>query len=524
MKQFQWAKMNKPKSSVFDLSHEKKMTLEMGNLTPTLMQEVIPGDKFKVDSEVLLRFQPLLAPIMHRINVYMHYFFVPYRIIWDDFEDFITGGITGEVTPNMPCFYGTNKEYHQYMKIGGLADYLGIPVQQLNDTNLNSMPSISMLPFRAYQQIYNDYYLDRNLQEEVDIYKTSTNCDLGETPAPEEVYLLDIRKRCWEKDYFTSALVGAQRGDEMVFPLVGSAPVTGRPRIKNNDTVPATWLDDEALGTGTGAYQGYLTSVADQNNVSIEDGLTADLTGSATTSIQDMRQAFAIQRWLERSNRGGSRYIEQILAFFGVKSKDSRLQRAEYLGGGKIPVMISEVLQTSETGSTAQGNLAGHGVAAGVNAGFTRYFTEHGIIMGIMSVMPRTAYCQGIPRLFLKDDKYDFFWPDLAHLGEQVINSCELWVSPTNPTLKGQYWGYQERYAEYRFAFDSVHGDLRDSLDFWHLARIFDTKPELNDVFVEANPDTRIFPVEVGQFQHLIAQVYNKVIAIRPIPKFGTPI
>jgi hypothetical protein len=248
------------------------------------------------------------------------------------------------------------------------------------------------------------------------------------------------------------------------------------------------------------------------------------------TTIIEMRRAYAVQRWLEKSARSGARYIEQILAHFGVKSSDSRLQRPEYLGGGKMPVQISEVLQTSASPKlgavdieTPQGTMAGHGITAGKMVGFKKFFEEHGMIIGIMTILPRTQYMDGVHKLWKRFDKYDYFFPEFAHIGEQEVKSYELYLD-NNSTNNDATFGYQERYAEYRTMFDTVHGDLRDTLDFWHLARKFEARPTLNNIFIKVEDITRIYPVEDPEYHKLICMTYAKVHAIRPIPKFGTPL
>lgn len=517
MKQYENVKVPLPKRSVFDLSHERKFTCQMGNLIPVLMSEVIPGDKFNVRMETLVRFHPMIAPVMHRINVFIHFFFVPYRIIWDEFEDFITGGKLGTDTTNLPMiedlmeeFYGSSK-----FQVGSLADYLGIPVQNIPNESINGV-SLSQLPFRAYQQIYNDYYRDETLNDDVEFLKDSVNKDVADSVAEG---LLNLQFRCWEKDYFTSALPFTQRGDDVTLPLGDYAYVSGIPAWnKATGGLPESGLTE---------FDGLTAFLKDSQpdplkiiKYEVEDGLKADLSTAASATINDVRRAFALQRWMEKNARAGYRYTEQILSHFGVKSKDSRLQRAEYLGGGKQPVVISEVLQTSkdEAGSPL-GDLGGHGYAAGENATFKRTFSEHGIVLGIMSIMPRTAYYQGVPRLFLKNDKYDFFWPELANIGEQEVYNCELYYGDT---ANDSTFGYQPRYEEYRHQFDSVHGDMRTNLEFWHLGRKFTSRPNLNSGFVLYAIDNRIFSELT--YDPVIVQTYCNFKAIRPIPKMGIPI
>lgn len=525
MKQFEKVRLQKPKSSVFNLSHEKKLTCNMGELVPIFCEETLPGDKFRVNTEMLLRFQPLISPIMHRVNVYTHFFFVPYRLIWNEWEKFITGGEDGKAAPVYPTFEG-NLQYGQtnidnVFASGSLMDHFGIPVNTFVGSSANQR-KLSLLPFRAYQLIWNQYYRDQNLQSPID-FSLASGALSYEDHETELTKLLTIRKRAWEKDYFTSALPWAQRGDQVLLPLQGEAPVTGVPLLREASSHSIQSSDailSHSAGTGALMYE-----TANGQTLEIFNGLEADLTSASSTTITELRRAYALQRWLEKMARGGSRYVEQMLHMFGVKSSDARLQRPEYLGGGKLPVQISEVLQTSqseETG-TPQGNMSGHGFTAGVNNGFTRYFEEHGLVIGIMSILPRTGYMQGVPKMLMKDDRFDYFFPEFAHIGEQEVKTHELYYNPeVNPTDSD--FGYQRRYAEYTVRNDMVAGDMRTTLKHWHMCRDFSNKPQLNSAFVTSDPTTRIFAVEDPQWSKLICQLYFDFKAIRPIPKFGDPI
>ena len=416
MKIFDKISINQPRKSVFDLSHERKFSINMGDLVPVLCQEVIPGDKFRINMEQLVRFMPLVAPMMHRVNVYTHFFFVPNRLVWNDWEKFITGGEKGVDNPIFPTFDNgfsvTTLKAAPEFKYGSLFDYMGFPVKQLQDSTLTTeIPKLgfSQLPFRAYQLIYNEYYRDQNLETKLDIPLTSGNLGWDSTNIRP---ILQLRKRAWEKDYLTSALPYAQKGTQMELPLTGEALVRAQSDNKSVALGNIISGQDKAVSTG------YTTSTG---------ALYVDMENVSTTTVNELRQAFQIQKWLERNARGGTRYIEQILSHFGVKSSDARLQRPEYLGGGKTPVTISEVLQMSSSDETSpQGNMAGHGVSVGNSNQFSRYFEEHGMIIGIMSVIPRTAYMQGIPRYLVKTDRYDFYWPEFAHLGEQTVQSQEV--------------------------------------------------------------------------------------------------
>lgn len=499
MKIFDNIKINRPKSNLFDLSHEKKLSLDMGNIYPMFMEEVLPGDRFKVSSEILIRMAPMLAPIMHRVNVYTHYFFVPYRLLWSEWEDFITGGPDGQLAPTFP-YIPYNDGSSPYFAKGMLSDYLGIPPVP---AGMVGTININLLPFRAYNMIWNEYYRDQNLTDKVPIRTTG-----GEVNGEEIDYIVSILKRAWEKDYFTSALPWAQRGGTVGVPMQQES----QPQFYELDGDPYNPGSAQNLQSNT---TGKLVS-QDLTQLVMDSG--------NTVNINDLRTALNLQKWLERNARGGSRYIEQILSHFGVRSSDARLQRPEYLGGGVSPVVISEVLST--VGTTAagieapQGNMAGHGISVGRTNTFNRSFEEHGLVMGLISVLPRTAYQQGLERLWRKTDKFDYFWPEFAHLGEQEIKRSELYVDPAGDN--NSTFGYQSRYAEYKYKASQVNGDFRDDLDFWHMGRKFASKPSLNADFVQADPTNRIYAV-TEDVDHMYCQIYHNFKAIRPIPYYSIP-
>lgn len=497
--------VNRPKRNNFDLSHEVKMSGKGGYLYPCFNMEVIPGDTFSVSTEVFIRFAPMIAPVMHRMDCKIDFFFTPYRLLWNEWEDFITGGDDGTELPSFPRFQLTSTFISNVGQKGHLSDYLGFPVGVSNDSEY-----ISALPFRAYQKIYNEFYRDQNVIDEVTEYNSS---GIQGALIPQ----CSLRKRAWEKDYFTSCLPWPQKGTEVEIPLnITESSITYKnPAIANRPDVPETTsgaltarVSDGGIETPTGPFEL-------QNIESID---------ATEVTINELRRATKLQRWLERAARTGSRYIEQIYSHFGVRSSDARLQRPEYLGGGKVPVQISEVLATAQsseatTPEIAVGEMAGHGVSAGYGIGFKRSFEEHGIILGILTVIPRTNYYQGINKFWQKFDKFDYFWPDFANLGEQEVYQKELYHSGSgNDTI----FGYQQRYAEYKYKDSTVHGDFRDTLNFWHQARQFTSAPTLSQTFLESEIDDRIFAVQDGT-DYLWMQLYHKVNALRPIPLFSIP-
>ena len=471
-----------PGMSVFDLSYVKLFTCDMGKLIPVMCDEVVPGDIFKIGNQSVIRMQPLVAPVLHEINAYVHYFFVPYRLLWSGWEDFITGGSNGADASTLPLWWPALAQVE-----GSLWDYLGYPTGVV--TTATSAPI--MFPLNAYNLIFNEYYRDENLQAESSLNSTS------------------LKTRNWEKDYFTSSLPWQQRGVAPALPISG----TGH----------ATW---PAYGSGTpfdlqavygpGFYQPY-----NSQTKSFLESNSIDLSTATTFNVADLRLAFQIQKWMERNARSGARYTESLQAHFGVSPRDERLQRPEYIGGSKSPVIVSEVLQTSSSDATSpQGNMSGHGVSASSTFCGKYRATEHGLIMGIMSIMPRTMYQQGVDRQWLRRSRYDFYFPEFANLSEQAILNCELYATTDDATNKAIF-GYQGRYDEMRTKRNMVCGQMRSTFDYWHLGRIFSSQPALNESFIQCVPDKRIFaaPSEPG----FIVQFANLIKAWRPMPIQSDP-
>ena len=503
---FNSVKQTRVKKSMFDLSHDVKLSCNMGELVPVLTMPVVPGDHVHLAGETLVRLAPVLAPLMHRIDCTIHYFFVPNRILWPRWEVFITGQElfpgSGVATPDLPVFdlqsiQGQDEEFQR------LADYMGIPPTATIGWPLaTSIFPVSALPFAAYGRIWYEYYRDQNQQ-----LPTTVPYQLADGLQTIDLNRFKIFNRAWEHDYFTAALPWAQKGGNVHIPTALSP--TGGTQIQTPDGAPAA-DGNLAVANGDGSL---MSSV--QNPLMVGMG-----------TINDLRSAYKLQEWLEKNSRGGTRYKESLIAHWNVNSSDKRLQRPEYITGLKTPVIITEVLNTTGdiqgTADTPQGTMTGHGTAFTKGSAGTYFVEEHGYIMGILSVMPKTAYQQGIPKDFIKYDYLDFGFPEFAHLGEQAIDINEIAAYIELPTA-AEPWGYIPRYSEYKFMLNRVAGDFRTSLNYWHMGRIFVAPPGLDEGFIVSDPTTRVFSVTDPDVQHLWIQVVHHIKALRPFPKYGTP-
>lgn len=504
------------KRSKFSLSNYKLLSCNIGELVPCGIQEVLPGDSFQHSTSVLIRCSPLVAPVMHPLHARVHHFFVPTRLVWEDWESFITGGSDGmdaAVMPTITFGGGTGAA------VGSLADYLGV-------APLVNNVEVSALPFRAYALIFNEYFRDQDLITPLTIDLTS-GADTTTNTALQYV--------SWEKDYFTSSRPWTQKGPEVTIPLTGNAPVKGIGVVDGNFTNSNVNVIEAGTGATTFPFakEGWSSDTNEQHYIegtaatSGQPNIFADLSSVTAASVNDLRLALALQRYEEARARYGSRYTE-YLAYLGVRSSDARLQRPEYLGGGKQTIQFSEVLQTAPAFVPSDdeqvgdvGELKGHGIGALRSNRYRRFFEEHGFVISLLSLRPRSMYVQGLKRMWLRRTKEDFWQKELQHIGQQEIDRKEIWAASASATP----FGYQDRYDEYRRTESSVAGEFRTTLlNYWHMARIFGSEPSLNSDFINLTPDQvdRIFAVPSTTQNTLWCMCNHSLQARRMVAAQGT--
>lgn len=547
------------KRTKFDRSHVYKTTLDSGRLVPIFVDEVLPGDTARMSINYFARLATPIKPIMDNIYLDWFFFFVPNRLVWEHWQNFCfeqedPDDSTDYVIPTVTAAGNSDNAY-----VGSLWDYFGLPVN-----TSGNLSGINALPFRGVYLIWNEWFRDENLQKSVKIQKGDTNEVLDSSRAADQpswvftsgtniVPGLACPPRGKRHDYFTSALPWTQKGPGVSIGLAGTAalvdpsPVSGYFVQQSNNSLGAAQFSkdggvhDVYTGNGTLSYQGgFSTSIAGHSingsgtaTVTAQPGSSwlsksayADLDSSSIFTINSLRTAFQMQKFYERLARGGSRYTEVLRSFFGVVSPDARLQRPEFLGSFTKMVNVNPIAQTSATDDTSpQGNLSAYGVTAAKFHGFTKSFVEHGYVFGFVCARADLTYQQGINKMWLRSTVYDFYWPTFAHLGEQAIELREIYAQGSEADTS--VFGYQERYAEYRYKPSQITGKFRSSvaggnLDVWHLSQFFSNAPTLNEEFITENPPIERI-IAVPSEPEFLLDIGFRYTTVRPMPMFGTP-
>ncbi len=530
--------------SRFDRSSSLKTSFNVGDVIPFFLDEVLPGDTFSVDTSKVVRMQTLLTPMMDNVYLDTYYFFVPNRLVWNHWKEFCgennesawipeTEYIMPQITS--PATTGWS--------VGTLADYFGIP------TGVPGL-SVSALPFRAYALIMNEWFRDQNLQDPL-VVPTDDSTVSGVNTG---TFVTDVAKggkpfiAAKYHDYFTSCLPSPQKGPDVMIPVAQAAnyPVyalpTATPKYQtqtgkfalygpNSDTTASKYRGIKSDGSGVWVPTG---DFADMQSGTYYTGQPVNLWAvadgnAASATINQLRLAFQIQKFYEQQARGGSRYTEVVRSFFGVTSPDARLQRPEYLGGNRIPINVNQIIQQSGTESTGtpQGTVVGQSLTTDSHSDFTKSFTEHGLIIGLMVARYDHTYQQGLNRLWSRKDRFDFYWPVFANIGEQPVKNKEIYAQGN--AKDDEVFGYQEAWADYRYKPNMVTGEMRSayakSLDVWHLADDYNTLPTLSDAWIredKSNVD-RVLAVQSSVSNQLFADIYVKNLCTRPMPMYSIP-
>lgn len=503
--------------SNFNRSHGLKTTFDSGYLVPIYVDEVLPGDTFNLKATFFGRLATPVVPFMDNLYLETFFFFVPNRLVWDNWQKF--NGEQENPEDSTDYLVPTLADNTNFA-VGSIGDYFGIPTGV-------ALSKINALPFRCYNLIYNEWFRDENLQDSLTVNK-------GDGPDPVANY--NLVRRGKRHDYFTSCLPWPQKGPGVEINLGATATLDGTlsiPQLRVNNSASTSgsgvslslsMSNPNVVTSSTGSTSGYLRT--DEYSIDMStSGITANLSNATAITINSLRQAFQLQRLYERDARGGTRYTEILRAHFGVVSPDARLQRPEYLGGSSTRININPVEQTSSTNDiTPQGNLAAYGVLGDRINGFTKSFVEHGYIIGLVNVRADLTYQQGLNRMWSRRTRFDFYWPVLAHLGEQAVLNKEIYAQGT--AQDDDVFGYQERWAEYRYYPSQITGKMRStyeqSLDVWHLAQEFSTLPQLNAEFIQDNPPLERVLAVTSEPQILLDCFFN-LNCVRPMPVYSVP-
>lgn len=546
------------KRSRFDMSHTVKTTFDAGKLVPVDWMEVLPGDTFSVDTSILTRMQTLITPLMDDMYLDLYYFFVPNRLLWEHWQEFCGENSTPwfdnvvYTVPQIEVDVAPGSTTNNAVKTGTVADYLGMPLPAPGTFSTSYTEKFNHLPFRAYCRIWNEWFRSENLQNLTAFNMSDSDVTLDNTSSA--FYggeLLPVNKY---RDYFTSCLPSAQRGPSVTIGVADYAPVFTQSKDHDRETLkhgeslvqPLNWVGSNgaltsgtkytfggSVSTGSGRPEpsihtaGTTTTATLGTTALAPSNLYADISAATGISINELRLAFATQRFYEQTARSGSRYVEILDSLFNVNAGDARLQRSEYLGGNRVHINVSQVTQQSETGTTPLGDLGAYSLTVDNQNSFTKSFVEHGILMCLACVRYDHSYQQGYDRKWMRKDKFDYYWPTFANIGEQPVYNKQLFVNGS--ATDDEVFGFQEAWAEYRYGINHITGEFRSgyaqTLDYWHLADYYSSKPNLSAAWLQEDGQTidRVLAVSSRVSDQFMMDVYIKNTATRPMPLYSVP-